>query len=756
MTTVGTAPSPPLRPAAHRPRRPALPIASPLFGSLAVIAAASSFSPLLTTHTWLGVLAALTILLFLVGTVGALLRLPPLALLAAQIAVAVMALTLRYTTSGIAGIIPGTAAAGEAGRRLGAAWHQIMVTVPPAPVSTDMEFFLVTVMLTVVLVVDLFVRSGGMPALAALPLLCVLAVPAAISSELLPWYSVGLTAAAYAALLLIDGWERWRPTLVGALDQSWRALVIAGLAITAAAVGTTAVVGIGTEGRLPQLGETVGPVALNPWTSMRGDLTTDNPVDTLSVSGTDRPAYLRTFGLQRWTDDEGFAIGGINADQVYRGGPIPGAAPADTPELVTVTPQHYRDRYLPLYPGTAQVQGLVEQWDYSRDLNVVFRDSRITPAPYTLTVGDDLPSIDMLRADHVLASADLIDTGDLPDQVADLARDLTVAADTDIDRVLAVLDYFLDPANGFTYSLSVPQGSSDSALVDFLTHRAGYCEQYATAMAVMLRSLGIPARIGIGFTQGTPMADGSYQIRTTDAHAWVEVRFARAGWVTVDPTPSVDGRGGIQGLTGEGIEQVPPPAPETPDATEPARTSAATSPTAPPVTAPPSGRAPTAPAPDTAAAPAAGPSGPSAPVLIGTAVALFLGGALAIPTALRRWRRRRRLSRAAAGDAGAATAAWEEIVDTSIDHGIDDDPDESARTIANRIAGAAHLSRSDVDALRNVVTTAEQEWYGDRAPRPEDLSPGVEAVITGLRGAAPRTLADRLLPRSLRPRRRVR
>ena len=72
----------------------------------------------------------------------------------------------------------------------------------------------------------------------------------------------------------------------------------------------------------------------------------------------------------------------------------------------------------------------------------------------------------------------------------------------------------------------------------FLTQtKAGFCQQYATAMAVLVRELGIPARIAVGYQEGTLQDDGTYLVQTKDAHAWVEVFFEGYGWLPFEPTP---------------------------------------------------------------------------------------------------------------------------------------------------------------------------------------------------------------------------
>jgi transglutaminase-like putative cysteine protease len=92
----------------------------------------------------------------------------------------------------------------------------------------------------------------------------------------------------------------------------------------------------------------------------------------------------------------------------------------------------------------------------------------------------------------------------------------------------------------FGYTLEMPEAASPDPLADFLfVRKKGHCEYFASAMAVMLRSLGIPARIANGFQSGTynPVS-GMYIVRASDAHSWVESFDPQQGWVTFDPTPS--------------------------------------------------------------------------------------------------------------------------------------------------------------------------------------------------------------------------
>jgi hypothetical protein len=108
---------------------------------------------------------------------------------------------------------------------------------------------------------------------------------------------------------------------------------------------------------------------------------------------------------------------------------------------------------------------------------------------------------------------------------------------------LALQQWFRD-GGGFQYSETVqpPPGrdaSGQDAVVAFLRNKRGYCVQFASAMAVMARSLGIPARVGVGFLPGDRTQDGRWEITVRDAHAWPELYFASVGWVRFEPTPGV-------------------------------------------------------------------------------------------------------------------------------------------------------------------------------------------------------------------------
>ena len=123
----------------------------------------------------------------------------------------------------------------------------------------------------------------------------------------------------------------------------------------------------------------------------------------------------------------------------------------------------------------------------------------------------------------------------VPDRVLALARDLTATEPTPYDRALAIETYL----RTFPYTLDVPLPPPDRDVVDYFLFdlQRGYCDYYATAMVVLARAAGLPARLVIGYFSGTYDADQScYIVTEADAHAWVEVYFPGSGWVEFEPT----------------------------------------------------------------------------------------------------------------------------------------------------------------------------------------------------------------------------
>jgi protein-glutamine gamma-glutamyltransferase len=128
-----------------------------------------------------------------------------------------------------------------------------------------------------------------------------------------------------------------------------------------------------------------------------------------------------------------------------------------------------------------------------------------------------------------------------------LARRLTDGSPTTYDAVKAVERHL---QRGFTYTESPPPAGSRPLSSFLLDGRAGYCQHFSGAMALMLRMTGIPARVVSGFSPGAPDAEskGTFTVLDTDAHSWVEVYFTGIGWVPFDPTPGASPASSQTGL----------------------------------------------------------------------------------------------------------------------------------------------------------------------------------------------------------------
>ena len=115
-----------------------------------------------------------------------------------------------------------------------------------------------------------------------------------------------------------------------------------------------------------------------------------------------------------------------------------------------------------------------------------------------------------------------------------LARHVTAGARTSYDAVRRIESYL---RSSYTYS-EVPPRRKLPLRAFLLRDGIGYCQQFSGAMALMLRMIGIPARVASGFSPGTSTGSGTYVVRDFDAHSWVEVYFNDIGWAPFDPTPA--------------------------------------------------------------------------------------------------------------------------------------------------------------------------------------------------------------------------
>lgn len=125
----------------------------------------------------------------------------------------------------------------------------------------------------------------------------------------------------------------------------------------------------------------------------------------------------------------------------------------------------------------------------------------------------------------------------VPPRVRQLAEKLTAGAGSPYEKAKVIENYL---AQNYPYDLTISPVPNHRDAADYFLFelKRGYCTYHSTAMVVMLRSIGIPARWVKGFVSGTPNGEGIFNVAMSDAHAWVEVYFSGYGWVPFEPTAS--------------------------------------------------------------------------------------------------------------------------------------------------------------------------------------------------------------------------
>jgi transglutaminase-like putative cysteine protease len=192
--------------------------------------------------------------------------------------------------------------------------------------------------------------------------------------------------------------------------------------------------------------------------------------------------------------------------------------------------------------------------------------AQVTGAPerYTVVSRAPAPTIAAMRAASPLAPPEIADRylalpDSIPQRVLDLAHRVAGGQETRFDQARAIETYL----RAYPYTLELPDPPSDRDLVDYFLFdlQEGYCDYYASAMVVMARAVGIPARLASGYAQGTYDYDRQRWVVTEmDAHSWVEVYFDGIGWVEFEPTaglPALDRPGGDE-LPAPVVPALPP------------------------------------------------------------------------------------------------------------------------------------------------------------------------------------------------------
>ena len=288
----------------------------------------------------------------------------------------------------------------------------------------------------------------------------------------------------------------------------------------------------------------------NPIVDIRARLVARDTGPVLRVT-TPRPVYLRTTALDVYSETEEWTNSGIQGKAVNDGIPLEFAsAPRDVVRM-SISVENLPGAILAPVPyQPIEVDGeLGRTFLYDERTATV-----LLPEGETLSEGDrysvaaaipqptaaELNRVADIRGGEAYTAV----PNNVPASVRRLADEIVEreGARTPFQVALAIQDEL----RTWTYSLDPPAGHSARAMEQFLETRIGYCEQFAGTMAVMLRLLGIPSRVAVGYTPGhlvdqrAGSASGTYVITNGNAHAWPEVLFPGYGWIAFEPTPRDD------------------------------------------------------------------------------------------------------------------------------------------------------------------------------------------------------------------------
>jgi transglutaminase-like putative cysteine protease len=646
-----------------------------------------------------------------------------------EVAILTAILTVGFGRgTGFFGIIPTTATFERFGALGDLARTSIYAQGTPASPLVEFMFLIVLGTGVFSIILDTVAITFSRPGWAGLAIVPVLIVPAVLFTDGVSPIALAECAAAFLFLLRSDARKRHQgiPRLAAAFSIGAVSIVVA-LVISVTAPGFDR----GGAASFSASGISIGGT-VTPLIDLGRDLRRPAPVHVLSYTTTaPTPQYLKLTSLDQFT-------GTVWKHRERPMNRLPAVdtigSPAGLSKGVatkkfetTVRIDNMNSRWLPVpYPVTS-VNGLNGTWAWDpADLTIGAVNTSTVGQNYKATSLMISPTATQLKNDSSVVPAsllaDLFVPQDIPVIITQTALDATAGATSKYEKAVALQDYFRE--QNYQYSVDTPLeqgygGDGMAVIATFLQVKSGYCVHFASAMAIMARTLGIPARVSIGYLPGasSPGAFGSsavYNVTSDDLHAWPELYFAGVGWVPFEPTV---GRGIIPSYT-------------RPD-------SALTLPTNPSGSGTAPSTRPLVPVDPTTTSSTSGSGGKSViqPVVAGLGGGLVVAALLLMPAFLRRWRRKTRL-RQLRDEWGGAAIAWSELIDTARDFRWHVSDTETPRAFAARVGDIlSDLNR--LDALDRLLLAIERESFGPPGRfHARGVADDLELVLAGLQEQA--------------------
>jgi transglutaminase-like putative cysteine protease len=430
-----------------------------------------------------------------------------------------------------------------------------------------------------ILLVDIVACTMRRVPLAGLPLLTIYSIPVSLLGGGVSWVVFALTSAGFLLMLYLQEsrqiarWGRPLGQSADAVDPSGFGVSNGALRSSAGAIGGVATaLAIVVPLLIPTFGFSLFGGGFgqgggdkikieNPTIDLKRDLERGQDVPMITIHTQDPdPSYLRIVVLNRFSDNE-WSPGDREAPTDQRAvGELPviqglsGNVPTKDYDYEVQIGQAFDSSWLPTEFPISRIDAAGD-WRYdatTMDFMSFNNDLRAAGMDYTMTaVEPDLSAQEMAASS---AATDLAGTQltalppGLPTIVRQLATQITADQPTRFQKAVALQDFFRDSGN-FTYSLDRPAGNGSDTLESFLTPgpdgRTGYCEQFASAMAVMARTINIPSRVAMGFLHPQHVQGDTWVYSAHDLHAWPELYFPGSGWVRFEPTPAAR-EGGTQ------------------------------------------------------------------------------------------------------------------------------------------------------------------------------------------------------------------